>query len=678
MLRHSVSLILILQFLLVSCGGISLLQRGSPSDLYTDDFMEKVENIKSMYARGESEEALSLLQKMGEEDLLPSERAMRRNLIGVILFSQERFEQAIYNFDLALTTSRLDRPLTAQIYLNLGSSYFRLDMNERAFSALGQADFRTLHPSEARKYHRLNFQLANELNRTRTQISSLIWYLSDKETVNGLRDEPFYQELLDRFFVLERREQLQLINEFDRDTFFVVGHLAYLTVERLYYQGHQQDADGLVRWIQRRYSEESEVRQLLSQFLFRAESFSQMNQFNIGLVLPLSGERQGFGQRVLRGVDASLREKIGTIDPETGEPHYSYNLLIRDSEGSPPVGAHRVRELVEQHNVSMVIGGLFSDEAHREYLEARKYGVLFISLSELYLSQDQKDHLLIEIPGSVESQLAHLFSPEMLERYGNRAAVVYPNTDRGETYVNEFWRRAHQNNVKITGIASYDQGQTDFRAPIEGLLGLRYKRQRQEEFELLSEVYALEGRRSARRVQVLKPQVDFDWVFLAAFPREGVQLIPYFTYYDAVGLNLIGGPSWRSESLAREGQRLGTLTFVGDNLKQAGPDFTENFSKTYGAPPQLIELRGYDAFGIAHALLSKRDFATRDELTFSLREKGRLEGLTGSWRLEDNIWLKEMGTYQIRRGRIEGILGARAEQQLAPEATEDSLEIESN
>jgi tetratricopeptide (TPR) repeat protein len=676
MLKTPFILLMLSHFLLIGCSGISMLQRGGGSNLYTEKFTTQIELIKELYGRGEVEEALAELQKMGEEELLPSERAMRRNLIGVILFSQERYEHAIYNFDLALTTSRLDRPLTAQIYLNLASSYYRLSMSERAYSALSQADFRVLHPTEAKKFHRLNFQLANELNRARTQLTSLIWYLSDKTSVAGLRDEPYYQELLDRYFNLERREQLRLINEFDRETFFVVGHLAYLTVERLYYQGHKSDADNLVRWIQRRYPEDSDVSILLAQFLFRAESFAQMNQYNIGIVLPLSGEKQGFGQRVLKGIDSRLQESVAQVDPESGTSRHPYQLLIRDSEGSAPVGGYRVRELVEQHNVSVIIGGLFSDEAKREYLEARRYGVLYISLSEVYLPKDQKDHLLIEIPGSVESQLAHLFSDSLLEKFGRRAAIVYPSTDRGETYVNEFWRRANQHGVKITGLASYDQGVSDFSGPLENLLGLKFKRQRQEELDLLSEVYALEGSRATRRVQILKPQIDFDWVFVAAFPREGQQLIPYFSYYDAVGLNIIGGPSWRSEALARESQRLGTLTFIGDNLNQTRGEFSERFTRTYGTSPMLIELRGYDAFSIVDKLLSSKLYGTRDEFTLSLRETGRFNGLTGNWKLEDDVWLKEMGTYRIRRGRIESILSPGSTQPIQHPADMSEQELE--
>lgn len=659
-----------LWLLLSGCSGISLLSGSSLSDLYTEDFLVEIEAIKLKYRQGQSSEALGDLQKMGEETLLPSERALRRNLIGVILFSEERFEQAIYNFDLALTTSRLDRPLTAQIYLNLASSYYKMGLSQKAYSALGQAEFRLLQGEESRKFHRLNFQLANELDRPKTQITSLIWYLADKENVTELRDEPYYQELLDRYFKLERSEQLRTLNEFDRDPFFIVGYLAYLTIERFYYQGAKNEAEGLMTWIERRFDDGSDIRKLLSQFMFRAESFSQMNQYSIGVVLPLSGEKKAFGERALKGIDSSLQKILGARDPETGASTINYELHVRDSQGLAPVGAFQVKELIEKKNVSVIIGGLFSEEAHDEYLEAKKYGVFYISLAEVYLPKDLKDPLLLEIPGSVESQMAHLFSDESLRLFGKRGAIVYPATDRGESYVSEFWRKAPIHGVSIGGLASYQPGQADFRLPIEGLLGLKYKRERQEEFDFMSEVYALEGRRSARRVQVLRPQIDFDWVFLAAFPTEALQLVPYFSYYDASRLRLIGGPSWRSQALAREGQRHGKLIFIGDDLSSADGEFTQRFTQTYGKPPMLIELRANDALAIAHQVLGERTFASRDEFTFALRDRDGINGMTGRWALEDNIWIKRMKAFQIRRGKIEGIENTPEEPE---ETTEEQL-----
>jgi len=637
-------------FILAGCSGISMMQKGTPKDLYGDQFLQLVGSVKEQYRQGQTEEAIKRLKAVSEETLLPAERALRRNLIGVILFAQENYEQAIFNFDLALATSRLDPSLTAQIYLNLSSSYFKLGFMEKAFSTLSICEFRNLQKAESQKYHKLNYTLSIELDRPKVLLKSLIWYLSDKTKISEVKTEPLFEQLLEAFFKRSRSEKLRLLEEFDDEKFLVVGYLAYMEVEKLYYKGKKDDAKNLLEWTKDNFSKFPEIENLVSNFIFRVENYAKMDQFSLGVILPLSGNRKKFGERALMGIDSGLRDfnqKNGNEKP--------YNLHVLDSKGSGAVGAYRVKELIEKKYVSAIIGGLFSAEATKEYLEAKKHGVFFISLSQIYLPKEQKDHLLLEIPGSVESQIDRVFAKDFMELFGNRGSIIYPNSSRGEAYVNEFWRRAKQNDVTIMGVQSYDKNATDHRATVQKLLGLKFKRERKEELEILAEVHALEKSKSTRRIQTLKPQVNFDWVFVPAFPQEAMQLIPSFTYYDAFGMNLIGGPSWRSKRLSKESSKLGRLYFVGDNVKPEHMSFTNNFIERYKRKPRLIEMRAYDSFKIVHDLLNVSKFDTRDELDMTIRGREDLSGLTGVWHLNDGVWMKKMLALKMRRGKIENL-----------------------
>lgn len=638
--------------LLASCSGVSMLQGGNAEDFYSEVFLNKIESIKEDYRLGKSDQAIQRLQQMSEAELLPSERSLRRNLIGVILFSQENFEQAIFNFDLALSNSRLDRSLTAQIYLNLASSYYRLGLEDKTYATLSLAEFKFLQPTEAKKFHLLRYKVANQLQKPKTELISLIWYLSDKQSVSELRSDAYFSRLLDNFFSLNSRERIRVLNEFEAEEVFNVGYLAYLSAERLYYEGERNEVDPLLKWIERRFEKNQELMDLVTSFTFRTESFSQMDQRKIGVVLPLSGDKEQFGARVLKGIDVAVHEMAVKKDLETQTSVPLYELVVRDSEGGGAVGAHHVRDLIENHNVSVIIGGLFSDEAVKEYLEARKYGVIFISLSEIYLPKDQKNHLLVEIPGSVESQMAQMFSSDMLGRLGKRGALLYPQTQRGEAIVEEFWRRSNQNDVELAGVLSYNPEQTDLRDPVQNLLGLKFPRARQEEYDLLSEVYALEGARSARRVQVLRPQVDFDWVFIASYPQEALQLLPSFSYFDAFNLNLIGGPSWRSQALSAETSRLGDLIFIGDDVTAGASAFSRKYVERYKQRPRIIEMRAYDSMALVHKLLSEKSFSNRNDLELHFRTLENLDGITGRWSLKDDIWIKDMRSFKMRRGKI--------------------------
>ena len=42
--------------------------------------------------------------------------------------------------------------------------------------------------------------------------------------------------------------------------------------------------------------------------------------------------------------------------------------------------------------------------------------------------------------------------------------------------------------VNVNGIASFQKGLSDYRDPVMNLLGLKFKRERQEELEMLSHI----------------------------------------------------------------------------------------------------------------------------------------------------------------------------------------------
>jgi len=649
-MRRILGLLSLTLLLLLSSCGVTMIKTGSRSDLYTETFITKLDSIKAKYRQGEGDVALKSLMEMPEEGLLPSEKAMRRNLIGVILFSKEDYEKAIFNFDLALSSSRLDEALTAQIHLNLASSYYKLGYMQKAFASAKLSDYTKLTKPEAKKHHKLTYKLAKELERDNDVIESLLLYLSDKRGISDLKNDPMYEHLLSGFVKMKSRDKVQLLERFEDSKSFVVGYLAYLEAEKIYYDGQKESAKDYLEWIKKRFEGTDELIALVDNFYFRVENFAKMNQRSIGVILPLSGERKDYGERALLGIDTGLSEINGKL-PE-GE---KITLHIMDSEGSGAVGAYRVKDLIEKHSVGAIIGGLFSTEATKEYQEARKNGVLFVSLAQIFLPKEEKDHLLLEIPGSIESQVARVFSSEMLQVFGKNAAILYPQSQRGEAYVSEFWRRAQQSGVSITGIGHYDKNQTDYRDPVRSLLGLQNTRARKEELDLLNEIHSLEDRRTIRRIQTLKPILDFDWIFIPAYPKEALQIIPSFTYFDAFNLKMLGGPSWRSRMLSRHSSKLGKLFFVGDDVRPVSKNFIQQFTAKYKARPRLIEIRAYDSISILQDVFADKKFETRDELDIHLRSQTEITGLTGSWHLDDSIWIKKMSSLMLKRGKISNL-----------------------
>ncbi|MBK24000.1 MAG: hypothetical protein CME70_08370 [Halobacteriovorax sp.] len=650
-LNYFVRKVLAVIFLLfvVGCSGISMIKSGSRSDLYREDFLKKITSIKTQYKQGHSSSALQVLKQMPEETLLPAERALRRNLMGVIHFSESNFEQAIFNFDLGLTTSRLDPSLTSQIQLNLASSYYKLGFMDKSYAVLSQGDPKVLKEAEKKTFYKLKYKLSKELGKDQEELSSLIMFLSDKKSLSDLKSEPLFEKLISSFFSLNKREKISVLENHVEGQPLSVGYLAYLEAEKLYYKGEKEEATELLEWVEKKFAGNSEVDSLVKGFFFRLENYAKIDPTSIGVVLPMSGSKQGFGKRAMLGIDHALRNQMARPTVEGQSP---YQIHLKDSGGSGAVGSYRVKELIDKHHVAVIIGGLFPQEAVREYQEAKKYGVFFISLSQVYLPKEEKDHLLLEIPGSVESHLKEIFSTDVITNFGKRAAILYPSTSRGKAYVNEFWRRAKLGNVELGGVISYDKKKSDYREPVKNLLGLKFKRERQEELDLITEIHSLEKKKSSRRIQTLKPQVDFDWIFVPSLPRETLQIVPSFTYFDAFRLNIIGGPSWRSKAIFDESYKLGSLFFVGDKVGEAADQFSQNFINRYGQKPRIIEMRSNDALGIAISVLQATPFQSRDELDIHIRGRELLSGVTGEWKMNEGVWIKDMAFLKLHRGKV--------------------------
>lgn len=627
-----------------------LAEKVDTTKLYKQSFLVKMNQIKDKFRQGKSDIALKELVMMKESELNGVERGTRKNLLGVINFSKKNYEVASKNFEEALALSKEDPNLEAQIYLNLGSSYYKMNQNDKALATLSMADFHNLQDSEAKKYHQLYALLSQQLGKKEQGLSSLIRSLEDKKSIADLKSEQRFTQVEEMFNKLSATEKVRLLEDFDSEKNLTVPYLAYKEAEVALKAGDKDKVADYTAWIEKRYADNSEIMGLVKGLGVRTENDNaKIDLRYIGIALPLSGDRKSLGERALNGIDIALEEL-------SADPSKKYRVEMKDTQGSSAAAAFAVKDLIEQNNVAAVIGGLVPTSATKEYLEAKKHGVLFISLSPVYLPKEEKNHLLIEVPASIESQVNHLFSSKMISKLGGRPAIIYPKTELGEAYANEFWRRSKKQNRDVTGLISYDKNATDFREPVKNLLGIKYTREREEEAAIVNDIANLEKNKSIKRLQNLQPQIDFDWVFVPGLPKEVVQILPNFNYFDAFNLNYVGVPSWRSELMTNEGYRYGNVYFMDESLPATETPFSQKFATKFGKQPKIVETISYDAVKIvANIVEGDASMSSRQDLDIALGKKNAIQGESGMWKLDEDIWMKDMSTFKIKRDGIEGI-----------------------
>lgn len=603
----------------------------------------KLQEARELIRTNQLRPAISKLAELKDENISPIEKALKYNLKGVILFNMGEIDKSLLNFIVAEDYSPKDTQLYSQVQLNMAGAHFRLNQYNDLKNRLDKIDYKILSDSEKKKHAQLTLAYAKKFENHPLIVRSLVILMGAAKSFSEIQSSNDYEDLKESFKQMSQSEKIVLLEEFDDEENLAVAQLAQIEAEERYIAGDKSGAQDVVSWLRSEFGGNDEVQRYINEFELRIENSSRISINDIGLVLPLTGDNAVFGRKALSGIDTGLKI-LGLSE--------NVKVHTKDSMDSPAQGAEAVLKLIREDKVAFIIGGLFSDTAKAEYLEARKYGVLYISLSPINLPKEEKNHHLIEVQGSIESQVAALLSEDMIKKFGSRIGVIYPEDEGGKAYVEEIWRKGNEKNLQITSLASFPKKIHDYRETAKLFLGLKYPRERSEEFKILEDVYSLE-KTAIRRVQTLPPVIDFDWVFLATFPQEASLLIPTLGYYDANRLKLIGGPSWASRAMVKEQKNLGTLYFVGDDPKDINQDMLNKFEEIYQKRAGLIEIFALDAMKIgAEVLIKSGEVSNRDDFDAKVKEAGSLKGLTTSWKFEDGIWLKELNAMAITQGKI--------------------------
>lgn len=631
------SLFLII-LIFASCSQVTQRKPIDESNL-SEAFRAKIEETRNLIRLNNGKLAMTKLAELKDENLSELEKSIKYNLKGVALFSISEFDKALLNFEVSEKYTPKDSQLFSQVKLNIASCYFKLNRTNELHSKLEKIDIKDLNENEKKKYAQLLLSYGKKVDDAEAITVASVLVMGDLKTFKDIQQSSYYADLTANFKRLTQGQKIAILEKYQDEKNMPLAQLAQIEAEERYLQGDKNGTQDVLDWLKSEYNND-EISKYVEEFEKRLESSTRISIESIGVVLPLTGPKQSFGQKALLGIEAGL--KILGI-PE------NVKLYTKDSMDSGAQGAQSVADLIQQQKVSFIIGGLFPEAAKAEYLEAKRYGVLFISLSTIDLPREEKNHHLIEVQGSIQSQVSSLLSQEMINKFGRRLGVIYPDNESGQVYLNEVWRQAQAKNVSLKTIAAYPKNSHDFRETAQQFLGLRYPREREEELKILSDVYAHE-KGSARRVQTLPPELDFDWVFLASFPYEAIQIIPTLGYYDANRVKVVGGPTWATRSMIKEQKNIGTMYFVGEDPKDLNQEMLGKFQELYKQPAGLIEVMGMDSMKIGAQLLSFKNISSREDFDKQLRELEAVKGLSSQWELQDGLWLKRMNAMTITRG----------------------------
>lgn len=176
---------------------------------------------------------------------------------------------------------------------------------------------------------------------------------------------------------------------------------------------------------------------------------------SLGVLLPLSGDMAGVGQKVRQGMELAVKGA-------------AVELVFRDTHNDPGTAAQAVRDLAQDQGLAAILGPLSSGVAQSAAEAAQAAQVPLIALSQkprLTQTGDMIFQAFITPRQQVRALLRYTMGNLGLKRY----AVLYPDSSYGRTFLQHFQEELEAQGGELTDQESYAPGTHDF-APVLAVL----------------------------------------------------------------------------------------------------------------------------------------------------------------------------------------------------------------
>jgi branched-chain amino acid transport system substrate-binding protein len=362
----------------------------------------------------------------------------------------------------------------------------------------------------------------------------------------------------------------------------------------------------------------------------------------VGVLLPMKGKFAKFGARSLQGIELAFR----IFNQQ--EPDSKITLAIEDSGEDAESTVRALNKLVTQHHAVAVIGPLLSKGIDQVTARAQELGVPLISLARH--TGVQSDYIF-QAGLTLRMQAREIARYAMDKLGAKRFAVVYPRDKVGEESMHRFWDSVEALGGTVTGVESYNPGETDFRQPIDRLSGLYYTDARWRELEELAKQRQLNNikKRTRRTEQYfsLKPVVDYDAVFIPEEAKIAGQILPMFAYRDVDHVKFLGTSAWASPELASRAQAAAQNAYFLDAFFADDPSpqtrkYVEKYKATFNQDPDAMDALAYDAAHVVESILARDSAIGRADLKDRLQSVKNFPGVTGKLTFQDGQFMRDL------------------------------------
>lgn len=387
---------------------------------------------------------------------------------------------------------------------------------------------------------------------------------------------------------------------------------------------------------------DNENRILVDSLIEEIEKNAVFKQNTIGVLLPLSGPYQKFGQRALKGIELAMARF------STRGENPPININVKDTGADPDLTVAAMGELY-QDQVAAILGPIVTSEVAAQ--EAQGMGIPIITLTQKDKIPEIGDKVFrnfITPKMQVEAIAAFTIETQGLYRY----AILYPDENYGRTFMNLFWDELLERGGQVVGVEAYQPQQTDFSDPIKKLVGLYYQipEDLKTEIDITTEAApeatdengdANPSEQEAEEEEEPQAIVDFDAIFIPDAPGLVGLIVPQLAYFDIKDVYLLGTNLWHSDALIRIADQYvqGAILpdgFFAESSSPAVQEFVTTFQDTYQEKPDFIEAVVYDSAMMLFHAVTRPHIRYRTDIRDELANIENFPGITGNTRFDEN------------------------------------------
>lgn len=497
---------------------------------------------------------------------------------------------------------------------------------EEALGYMVEVDLKKLNPKEQnslttaaniclQKVKRDDLALLWSINQTDVQ-STPEAQSKIREKIAGLNDKLLLERIIDR-----------------RKTLFPAQEA---TIQRYKIAKDLNDAD-TKKWAYAivEHFPTSELAQQLRTEISEPIPFSGSGSYKIGVLLPLTGDQQVYGNQVLNGIKTAVE-----IVKKTN-PTQSIQLVVEDIGLGGDATKQALQRLLVDHQIIAAIGPMSLKDTESVAEMAQTNNLPLISLTPAENATNLGNTIFRN--SITKNEQAVALAQILTDVMGiKRAAILYPNNSYGKEFMELFWAEFVKKGGEIRGAEEYDRTASDYESSIKKLVGLSRKELRKN--ELCSKIQSdrwIENKKIGAAlpncfpIEELPPILDFEAIFIPESFDKARQILPTLLFHEVKGMQVVGTNLWNTDELLSGsigGEIEGSLFLDGFFKARTTPEVTNFMQKYYelnNAEPGILEAQGYDsAMAVLH-VLQKKSPSSREAMAKNMYKLNDFKGVTG-------------------------------------------------